>query len=241
MCRCSAVCLSLSVEHNREPYKNGRTDRDVVWVVDSGRTKETLVGARIPRGRGHFFGGGLFLIEMYCESSKRPQQHGAADLTAGAAVTAKKCGFRMDSFARRGGDKCGAMHSFVRILPPVVVVRLVSRWSAVVCCIQTEAVPRLSLRPSSTWRKRRRRNCGRSCRNATGRTWTASHSSCRRQTAVRMMPRKEPTASASVVLYFCVLAQFVERTDHIFSYSLKLLTLLRFLYTVCFVSLTLLA
>jgi len=52
--RCSVVCLSvcvfLSVGHNSEPYKNGLTDRDAVWVVDSGGPK----GLRVrwePRSR----------------------------------------------------------------------------------------------------------------------------------------------------------------------------------------------
>ena len=40
--RCSVVylCVCLSVEHKCEPWKNGLTDRDAVWIVDSGRPKE---------------------------------------------------------------------------------------------------------------------------------------------------------------------------------------------------------
>jgi len=32
--------VGLSVSHDRQPCKNGLTDRDVIWVMDSGRTKE---------------------------------------------------------------------------------------------------------------------------------------------------------------------------------------------------------
>ena len=37
-----SVCLSVgrSVCHNLEPCKNGRTDRDTAWNVDSGEPKE---------------------------------------------------------------------------------------------------------------------------------------------------------------------------------------------------------
>jgi len=43
-----SACLSVhvSVGHNREPYRNGWTDRGAVWGVDSG-------GPRVPRGRGN--------------------------------------------------------------------------------------------------------------------------------------------------------------------------------------------
>jgi len=41
----SVVCLSvgLSVRHDRESCKNGRTDRNGVWVVDSGGPKEPRI------------------------------------------------------------------------------------------------------------------------------------------------------------------------------------------------------
>ena len=41
----------MSVGHNRELHKNGRTDRVAVWDVNSRGFK---VGVRIPRGRGNF-------------------------------------------------------------------------------------------------------------------------------------------------------------------------------------------
>jgi len=34
---------SVSVGHNREPYKNGGTDRSAVWDVDSGRPMQGTV------------------------------------------------------------------------------------------------------------------------------------------------------------------------------------------------------
>jgi len=40
-----SVCQTVG--HNREPYKNGRTNRHAVWDADSG-------GVRIPRGNGQF-------------------------------------------------------------------------------------------------------------------------------------------------------------------------------------------
>jgi len=35
--------VGLSVGHSREPCKDGWTDRDAVWVVDSGRPKEACI------------------------------------------------------------------------------------------------------------------------------------------------------------------------------------------------------
>ena len=56
-----SVCLCLSVGHVREPCKNGWTDRDAVWVGDSGGPKEPYVCIRwvhpmYPKGRGNFGG-----------------------------------------------------------------------------------------------------------------------------------------------------------------------------------------
>jgi len=54
----SVVCLSvcLSVCHTSEPCKDGCTDRDAVWVQDSGGPKEPYIrwGSRFPMGRGNF-------------------------------------------------------------------------------------------------------------------------------------------------------------------------------------------
>jgi len=44
---CSMVCLSVC--HDREPYKDGWTDWDTVWTVDSGwPTNHALDGIQIP-------------------------------------------------------------------------------------------------------------------------------------------------------------------------------------------------
>jgi len=44
-----SVSLSVSVYHSSEPCKNGCTDRDVVWVEDSGESEEPLLdGVQIP-------------------------------------------------------------------------------------------------------------------------------------------------------------------------------------------------
>ena len=47
---CHFVCLSARLSHG-EPCKNGRTDRDAVWVIDSRGTKKPCkmwvhIGAR---------------------------------------------------------------------------------------------------------------------------------------------------------------------------------------------------
>jgi len=46
----------LSVCHDGEPCENGWTDRDAVWVVDSGWPKEKplLDGSQSPMRRGNF-------------------------------------------------------------------------------------------------------------------------------------------------------------------------------------------
>ena len=50
------VCLSVgwSVCHSIELCKSGLSDRDAVWVVDSGKPKEPLDGVQIPTQRGSF-------------------------------------------------------------------------------------------------------------------------------------------------------------------------------------------
>jgi len=57
----SVVCwsVSLSVCHSSEPCKNGWTDRDAVWVEDSGGPKEPRIWCRSasPHGKGQFWGG----------------------------------------------------------------------------------------------------------------------------------------------------------------------------------------
>jgi len=51
----SVVCLSVC--HTSEPYKNGRTDRDVIWVADSGWPKEPRIRwVQIPLTTGNFWG-----------------------------------------------------------------------------------------------------------------------------------------------------------------------------------------
>jgi len=58
----SVVCRSVcrSVCHTSEPCKNGCTDRDAVWVEDSGGPKEPcrlLHGVQIPHGKRQFCAG----------------------------------------------------------------------------------------------------------------------------------------------------------------------------------------
>jgi len=52
------VCRSvrLSVCHSSEPFKHGLTDRDYLWVEDSGGPKEPCIrwGSRSPMERGNF-------------------------------------------------------------------------------------------------------------------------------------------------------------------------------------------
>ena len=51
----SVVFLLVCVTHTSEPCKNGWTDRDAVWVVESGEPKEALslvYWAQIPMRRG---------------------------------------------------------------------------------------------------------------------------------------------------------------------------------------------
>jgi len=54
----SAVGWCVSVGHNHEPYKNGSTDCDAVWVVDSGGPLNHVLGAggRSPMETGNFGG-----------------------------------------------------------------------------------------------------------------------------------------------------------------------------------------
>jgi len=58
VCRsvCQSVCLSVC--HTSEPCKNGYTDRDVVWVEDSGEPRNHVLymGPRFPHGKGQFRG-----------------------------------------------------------------------------------------------------------------------------------------------------------------------------------------
>jgi len=50
--------MHLSVGHNHEPHKNGRTDRCAVWDMDSGGPVEPYVmwGPRSHLGTGQFLG-----------------------------------------------------------------------------------------------------------------------------------------------------------------------------------------
>jgi len=54
--RISVVCHSVC--HTSEPCKNGCSDRDAVWVEDSGEPKESFIidGLHIPHKRGNFEG-----------------------------------------------------------------------------------------------------------------------------------------------------------------------------------------
>jgi len=48
----SVVCLSVC--HTGEPCKNSLTDRDAIWVEDSGGPKNVLDGGPDPTGKGNF-------------------------------------------------------------------------------------------------------------------------------------------------------------------------------------------
>jgi len=56
VCFCKCVCLS--VDHNREFYKNGLTDRGAIWDMDSGGSKEPCLvrGPGSPLANGQFRG-----------------------------------------------------------------------------------------------------------------------------------------------------------------------------------------
>ena len=53
----SMVCRSVC--HNSEPCKNGSTDRDAIWVEDSGGLKKPYIRCRPDHtmGMGNFEGG----------------------------------------------------------------------------------------------------------------------------------------------------------------------------------------
>ena len=109
------VCLCAYAGHNSEPYKNG-------WTVDSDGPKEPCIrwGRRTRQGKGQFWGSFLPLKcgTLLCKQ-QMPQQHRAADLSAGDSASRWKCGFRMDSPAT-GVTSAGAMRPFVKILWPLV-------------------------------------------------------------------------------------------------------------------------
>jgi len=52
----SVVCRSVTLV---SPAKNGWTDRDAIWVKDSGGPRESCIrwGSRSPHGKGHFLEG----------------------------------------------------------------------------------------------------------------------------------------------------------------------------------------
>ena len=86
---CLSVCLFvyLSVAHNHESYRNGWTDPDAVWVVDSGGPKEPFVtlGPGSPRGRDNF--GRTRLVKTN-------------SATTGGVVCAQRCGLLSTFFDR---------------------------------------------------------------------------------------------------------------------------------------------
>jgi len=57
VCRSVWLLVCLMVCHTSEPCKNGWTDRDAVYVEDSGGTREPLDGVQIPHGKEQFWGG----------------------------------------------------------------------------------------------------------------------------------------------------------------------------------------
>jgi len=116
-----SVCLS--VEHNCEPTK---TDGPIEMLFGYGT--QVYPGNRLlsggggpdPQGKGNFEG----CSRMKCirlHKQQIPQQHGAADLSAGDRSSRRKRGFRMDSPAA-GLTSAGAMRPFVEILWPLIVI-----------------------------------------------------------------------------------------------------------------------
>ena len=109
---------ALSAGHNSQLYKNGWTNRDAVWVVDSGGPKEPCIRwqPRSPRGRGNLER--LFPIEMHldCVSSKR-YSTGLQPCPQGQRR--KRC-FKTDSPPRV--TRTGAMWPFIKILWPLVLI-----------------------------------------------------------------------------------------------------------------------
>jgi len=55
LCVCLHVRVCISVEHKHEPYRNGLTNRDAVWNVDSGGPKKRSWGPD-PKERDNFRG-----------------------------------------------------------------------------------------------------------------------------------------------------------------------------------------
>ena len=76
---CLYVCVS--VDHVREPCKNGWTNQDDVWRTEVGRPKEPWWGSDIPRDRGAILGVirpvealGVFAV-MYAKQMNRSRCH----------------------------------------------------------------------------------------------------------------------------------------------------------------------
>ena len=112
----AAWSVLLSVGQNCEPNKDGPTDRDGIWVTDSGGANEPRVkcgGVRIPAGERVILGVVSSLKRIDCVSSKKPQ-HGTADMSAGVSTSHRKRGFRIDSPAAGLADKCGGDAAFRR-------------------------------------------------------------------------------------------------------------------------------
>jgi len=72
-----AVCCywpSNVVCHTSEPCKNGWTDRDAVWVEDSGGPKEPHIRfwSRCAHGKGQFWGARGWTIVKYMDTLRSP-------------------------------------------------------------------------------------------------------------------------------------------------------------------------
>jgi len=69
-----AWSVSLSVCHTSEPCKNGWTDRDAIWVEDSGGPKELCIRWRFrsPMGNGNFERGKGRPIVKYRDTLRSP-------------------------------------------------------------------------------------------------------------------------------------------------------------------------
>jgi len=83
--RCSLLLPTeqrgLSVCHTSEPCKNGCTNRDAVWVEDSGGPRNHVLdgGPDSAMGRGNFEGGKGRSIVKYRDTPRSSVQNGLTD------------------------------------------------------------------------------------------------------------------------------------------------------------------
>ena len=121
----SVDVVCVSVGHKRKPYKNGGTDRDATWSVDSGGPQKPGIrwGPRSSPVKGQF---GSFPLPLKCIrlcKQQRPQQHGAANFLAGTSRHGESEASEW-THPPQGVTSAGAMRPFVKILWPLVMTCL---------------------------------------------------------------------------------------------------------------------